>query len=267
MFTNPFSALPEFITAGHVQAYVVIMFLLVVLGTLLDVWHKKSAKWFSIKAKDLKQYATREVGAGEKVGIAMKVVANEVLASGEFENQKRRMSHLLMMYGFIFFVVSSAVMAFFPQVGAFWSLLWHLGALMILVGGLWFWLFIRVDVFAEGNKWYKVHRADLFIVSLLATAFFALLWSFTHSLVVLVLFLIASVVLFGGVLWSKFAHMFFKPMAAYHKRITRADGSWELLPTQTRDDPEQRKRHSMSLLVDAPMEMGLGIKREPPNHY
>jgi hypothetical protein len=34
-----------------------------------------------------------------------------------------------------------------------------------------------------------------------------------------------------------------------------------------RDEPEQQKRHSMELLVDAPMNMGLGIKREKPNHY
>jgi hypothetical protein len=39
------------------------------------------------------------------------------------------------------------------------------------------------------------------------------------------------------------------------------------LPTQTRDDPEQQKRHSMELLRDAPMDMGLGIKREAPRHY
>ena len=34
-----------------------------------------------------------------------------------------------------------------------------------------------------------------------------------------------------------------------------------------RDDPEQQKRHSMELLRDAPMDMGLGIKREAPRHY
>ncbi len=36
---------------------------------------------------------------------------------------------------------------------------------------------------------------------------------------------------------------------------------------QTRDDPAQRERHSMELLQDAPMDMGLGIKREAPRHY
>jgi hypothetical protein len=39
------------------------------------------------------------------------------------------------------------------------------------------------------------------------------------------------------------------------------------LPTVGRDDPAQRERHSMELLRDAPMDMGLGIKREAPRHY
>jgi len=81
------------------------------------------------------------------------------------------------------------------------------------------------------------------------------------------LYILATTVLFAGVPWSKFAHMFFKPAAALEKRVTRADGTAENLPTQTRDDPEQQKRHSMELLQNAPMDMGLGIKREAPRHY
>jgi hypothetical protein len=40
----------------------------------------------------------------------------------------------------------------------------------------------------------------------------------------------ATISLFGGVYWSKFSHMFFKPFAAYDKRIRKADGSAENLP-------------------------------------
>jgi hypothetical protein len=78
---------------------------------------------------------------------------------------------------------------------------------------------------------------------------------------------IATTVLFGSVPWSKFAHMFFKPAAAFEKRMSVANGSSENLPTLTRDDPAQQQRHSMELLRDAPMDMGLGIKREAPRHY
>ena len=186
------------------------------------------------------------------------------------------MSHLLTMYGFIIFVAMTATLIFaFPTPEAaapeIISMLWHIGAIMLCVGGYWFWFAIRVDVAAEGAKWYRLVRADMFIVSLLSTCSFALIWSATQGStegwVFFGLFIMSSTVLFGGVLWSKFAHMFFKPAAAFQKRVTKADGSAENLPTITRDDPEQQKRHSMELLVDAPMDMGLGIKRESPNHY
>ena len=41
--TNPFSELAAWIPSAAQQAYVVVMFLLVVGGTLLDTIHKKSA--------------------------------------------------------------------------------------------------------------------------------------------------------------------------------------------------------------------------------
>ena len=81
------------------------------------------------------------------------------------------------------------------------------------------------------------------------------------------LYILATTVLFGGVYWSKFAHMFFKPAAAFEKRVAKANGTNLNLPLQTRDDPAQRAKHSMELLKDAPMDMGLGIKREAPRHY
>jgi hypothetical protein len=151
--------------------------------------------------------------------------------------------------------------------------LWWLGAAMICVGGYWFWFFIRVDVAAEGSSPWRVMRADLFILSLLASVTLGLIWAFLQArgsagaMVLFGLYVIATTVLFGSVPWSKFAHMFFKPAAAFEKRVTRADGTAENLPTQTRDDPEQQKRHSMELLQNAPMDMGLGIKREAPRHY
>ncbi len=278
---NPFSVLSEIISPAVMQIYVVAMFVLVVGGTLLDTMHKKSAQWFYKNAEDAKKNATREVTSGEKTSAAIGVVTKEILTSGEFQNPKRRLSHLFTMWGFVLFVLTSAIMVFgyaSPEASTpvIWPVLWHFGALSLCFGGYWFWFAIRVDVAAEGNPWYRVVRADLFILSLLATVTFGLIWSFLQStagvtagitLLFLGLFLLASTVLFAGVLWSKFAHMFFKPAAAYQKRITRLDGSAENLPTLSRDDPEQQKRHSMELLKDAPMNMGLGIKREGPNHY
>jgi hypothetical protein len=140
---------------------------------------------------------------------------------------------------------------------------------MICVGGYWFWFFIRVDVAAEGNSPLRLVKADLFILSLLASATLGLIWAASGGGVGVLfwLYILATTVLFAGVPWSKFAHMFFKPAAAFEKRVSKANGTAANLPTQTRDDPEQQKRHSMELLREAPMDMGLGIKREAPRHY
>ena len=47
MFTsNPFAELSASISATVMQTYVVVMIILVVAGTLFDVVHKKSAKYF-----------------------------------------------------------------------------------------------------------------------------------------------------------------------------------------------------------------------------
>ena len=274
--SNPFAELTAIIPTFAMQVYVIAMFILVVGGTLIDTIHKKSAKYFFLNAEKAKKSATREVGGGEKVSIAIKTVADEVLTSGEFSNPKRRLAHLLTMYGFIMFVVTTVMMIFAESgtVSTLVAKIWHLGALMLAVGGYWFWFFIRVDVSAEGNPWYRVVRADLFILSLLATSTFALIWSWLQhsgsalSMLFFGLFILSSTILFAGVLWSKFAHMFFKPAAAYQKRITEADGSRENLPEPAdRSNPADRDRHSMELLKDAPLSMGLGIKREAPKHY
>lgn len=280
--SNPFAELSALVPVAAMQGYIVLMVLLVVGGTILDMMHKKSAKYFFENAEKAKKNAKREVDAGEKLGIVAKVVVVEVLTSGEFKNVRRRLSHLLTMWGFVIFVVTSATLIFaYPtsQTPApdILPLLWHLGAAMLCLGGYWFWFFIRVDVSAEGLPFWRFERADLFILSLLATATFALLWSYTQSSGVagwstlfLILFAGSGVVLFGGVYWSKFAHMFFKPAAAVQKRVTRADGSRENLPKEyDLTDPEVQKQFPdiPEYMGKNPPYMGLGIKREPAKHY
>jgi hypothetical protein len=272
MFTvNPFAQLA--ISPAAMQTYVVVMFLLVVAGTLFDVVHKGSAKYFFQNMRKSKAKGARPLGGGELVSIAVQTAVVDVLASGEFCNPRRRVAHLLGMYGFVLYVFATVVMVFNPSASAIWAQLWWLGGLMVCVGGYWFWFFIRVDVAAEGKSPFRVMKADLFILSMLASATLGLIWAWVQAkggagaYVLFGLYILATTVLFAGVPWSKFAHMFFKPAAAFEKRVTRADGTAENLPTQTRDDPEQQKRHSMELLQNAPMDMGLGIKREAPRHY
>jgi hypothetical protein len=261
---NPFVALSSLIPPGVMQTYVVIMIFLVAAGTLFDIVHKGSAKYFF---SNFGKSKGKPVGGGELASIALKTAAVDVLASGEFCSAKRRIAHLLTMYGFVLHVVSTVVMVFGLSSDSMWAHLWWIGGLMVLVGGYWFWFFIRVDVAAEGSSPFRVMRADLFILSLLASVTLALLWAWLGGMVLFALYILATTVLFAGVPWSKFAHMFFKPAAAFEKRVSVANGTVQNLPTLTRDDPEQRERHSMELLKDAPMDMGLGIKREAPRHY
>ncbi len=269
--SNPFAELAASIPPGVMQTYVTVMILLVVGGTLFDVVHKKSAQYFFANWRKAQEKGDRKIDGGEVASLAVKTAAIDVATSAEFCNPHRRIAHLLTMYGFIIYVLSSAVMVFsYPtSVSAgLWPFLWTVGALMVCGGGYWFWFFIRADVNAEGQSPFRLMRADLFILSLLGSATFGLLWAWTGSVVLLILYLLATTALFGGVPWSKFSHMFFKPAAALQKRVAQADGSLDNLPAPAdRNDPADRDRHSMELLKDAPLNMGLGIKREQPNQY
>jgi len=279
--SNPFAELAAFIPPAAMQTYVVLMVVLVVAGTILDMLHKKSAQYFFENARQARKNATRTLSPGEKGALALKTVAKEVLTSGEFNNPKRRISHLFTMYGFIIFVVTTAILIFayptpdYPAPTAV-PLLWHLGAAMLCLGGYWFWFSIRVDVASEGVKWYQLNgRGDLFIVGLLGMASFALLWSFSMGAGALnrlffVLFVAFTTLLFGSVYWSKFAHMFFKPAAAFQKRVIKADGSRENMPAvYDVSDPEVQARFPdiPAYMGANPPNMGLGIKREAPNHF
>jgi len=273
--SNPFAELSALIPPAVMQTYVVLMILLVIGGTLLDIMHKQSAKYFFEKGQTLKKLATREVNPVEKIAIALGTIGKEVLASGEFENPDRRKSHLLIMYGFVIFVVTTALQIFALPAAAgegsmILPLLWHLGALMVCIGGYWFWFKIRVDVRSEGHQWYDVHLCDLFIVSLLLTTTFALAWSLLNSVIALVVFIAAATTLFSSVFWSKFAHMFYKPAAAFQKKVAKADGSRDKLPELPElTDPVVKQRYPdiPTYMGDTPAYMGLGIKREPPTHY
>ncbi len=274
--SNPFAGISASIPQAAMQIYVLVMIALVVAGTLFDIVHKGSARYFFAQWQRSK--GQKDIGGGELVSLAVKTGVVDVLASGEFCNPRRRLAHLLTMYGFLMYLATTVIMVFgYSQADAATPLavtaLWWIGALMVCVGGYWFWFFIRVDVAAEGGSPWRVMRADLFVLSLLASTTLGLIWAVLQTTGIagsglfFVLYLVASTVLFAGVPWSKFAHMFFKPAAAFEKRVSAAHGSANNLPTQTRDDPEQQKRHSMELLRDAPMNMGLGIKREAPRHY
>ena len=250
MFTsNPFAELSAFIPPTVMQTYIVVMILMVAGGTLFDMFHKKSATYFFRAWRNSKSKATRQLGGGEMTSLAIQTAVVEVLASGEFCSAQRRTAHLLTMYGFVAYVFTTVIMVFaYPTPATpapvILPALWTIGALMVCLGGYWFWFFIRVDVAAEGNSPFRLVRADLFVVSLLVSVTLGLVWAYVQTTgntgwtnVFLALYLLATTVLFGSIPWSKFSHMFFKPAAAFQKRVEEANGFRSNLPAPA-DSPE-----------------------------
>jgi uncharacterized membrane protein (DUF485 family) len=242
MLSNPFAALSASVPPAIMQVYVVVMALLVVAGTLLDVYHKQSATYFFNNWRDFSDRAKRQVGSVRMASLAVQTAVIDVMASGEFCNVRRRIAHLLTMYGFVLYVVTTIMMVFaYPTPAtatpASVTALWYIGCLLVCGGGYWFWFFIRVDVVAEGRSPFRFVRADLFVVALVLSVSFALVWALVQatgsavwSSLFLGLYLMTTTVLFGSIPWSKFSHMFFKPAAALEKRVAEANGTMSNLP-------------------------------------
>jgi hypothetical protein len=145
-----------------------------------------------------------------------------------------------MMYGFFLYVITTVVMVFaYPgaaRLPATLPALWTIGALMILVGGLWFFFVLRVNVAYDGISPFHLGRADLFVGSLIASVAFALAWDYvqttyanpTVTWILFGLYIFFTTLLFVAVPWSKFAHMFFKPAVAFQRRVEEANGSSDL---------------------------------------
>ena len=239
--TNPYTELSVHVSSTIMQTYVVAMILCVAGGTLFDIFHKKSARYFLQNWRKVRDEGDKELGRSEIVSLAIKTLLVEGLTSAEFCNASRRIAHLLGMHGFLVYAITTFIMVFwYPNnstpTPAILPLLWYIGGLLVCVGGYWFWFFIRVDVAAEGNSPFRIVHADLFILSLIASNTFGLVWAILQgwgsswSIIFLTLYLVATTVLFGSVPWSKFSHMFYKPAAALQKRVEEANGTRRNLP-------------------------------------
>ena len=240
MFTNPFTDLTVFLPAFAMQVYIVLMILAVALGTVIDMLHKNSGKFFSLQVERSKAAAKRELSGVETASLAVKTIAIEVAAAGEFCNPQRRISHLLMFYGFSLHLITTVVMVFGYSTNSAPTpvalpLLWNLGTLMTIIGGYWFFFLLRVNVARDGQPVFRLVRADIFIVTLLASVTFAFIWAMVQTAgnlsatkIAFALYILSTTALFVSVRWSKFAHMFFKPVVAFQRRVEEANGSSSL---------------------------------------
>ena len=162
---NPFSNLAEIVSPLAMQGFVIAMILLVVLGTLIDIIHKKNVKYFFDNAKKAKKNAQVELSTAKRTSVILKTVAHDIATTAELGRGKRRVAHVMGMYGTIIFWACSAILIFsYSSVGietpSSITTLWHAGAILTCLGGYWFWFFLRVDVLAEAHPWYRTIKAE-----------------------------------------------------------------------------------------------------------
>ncbi len=243
MFTaNPFTALTAFVSPAVMRGYIVLMVLSVAIGTAFDVFGEKKIAFFLRDRKRARAAAKRQLDAAALTAIAAGTLLRDIATFGEFCKTARRISHVLMFYGFALYLITTVVMVFSePTDTQMFALpiLWNVGALMVLVGGYWFFFFLRVNVVHDGHSRWRLVRADLFIVSLLSSVTLALVFEAVETLenssatkVFAALYILATTLLFVFARWSKLPHMFYKPVVAFQRRVEEADGS-SSLPTPT----------------------------------
>jgi len=241
--TNPFTPLTAFVSPAVMQGYIILMIIAVAIGTAFDLLHGKKAKFFLQERKRAKAAAKQQLSTVGMAAIATRTLVNDIATFGEFCNRYRRISHVLMFYGFVLYLITTIVLVFvYPtdtRTPVIFPILWNIGVLMTLVGGYWFFFFLRVNVVHDGHSPWRLVRADLFIVTLLASVTFALLLEVVEmaentaaTKVFAGIYLFFTTLLFVSVPWSKFAHMFYKPVVAFQRRVEEADGSSDL-PTPT----------------------------------
>ena len=134
---NPFSTLSEIIPAFAMQGFVIAMATLTLIGVLVDIRHKKNVKYFFENAKKAKKNAQIELTAAKRTSVILKTVAHDIATTSELGWGKRRLAHVLGMYGTIIFWVCSAILIFsYSSIGiespSTLTALWHIGAILTL---------------------------------------------------------------------------------------------------------------------------------------
>ena len=138
MYTiNPFAELASSIPPVVMQTFLIVMVLFVVGGTLFDVIHKGSARYFFDNFRKSREQGSK-VNFSSKLRIAVHTLLSDVLTSSELIGWKRRTAHLLGMYGFILNVVATFMMVMFYTASdivtpAIWPKIWVIGAIMVCV--------------------------------------------------------------------------------------------------------------------------------------
>ena len=79
---NPFAILAETVSPLFMQSFVVLMVVLIAIGTLVDIIHKKNVKYFFENAKKAKLSATKNLSTGEKISVN----TNDIIKRSDAKN-------------------------------------------------------------------------------------------------------------------------------------------------------------------------------------
>ena len=74
--------------------------------------HKKNVVYFFRNAQKAKKSAKTELSTGKKTAVILKTVASDIATTSELGFGKRRLAHVLGMYGTILFWIASVVLIF-----------------------------------------------------------------------------------------------------------------------------------------------------------
>ena len=232
---NPFAALSAAIPPAVMQAYVVAMIVLVAAGTLFDIVHKGSARYFfdnwrSSKREGAERARRRRIGVDRSPdrrggcprvrGILQRAPPRRPSADHVRLPDLRRLHR---RHGVR---LSDAATA--PDLAA------------PLVDRRPRWSASAATGSGSSSASMSPPRATRRCASCARICSSSRSWPASRSALIwawaagarqhlvamfgLALYIIATTVLFGSVPWSKFAHMFFKPAAAFEKRVSYANG-------------------------------------------
>ena len=82
--------LSESVSPIFMQSFVILMIMLVVIGTLVDIIHKKNVKYFFENAKKAKLSATKKLSYSEKISCNFKTIISDIATTSELGAGKRR---------------------------------------------------------------------------------------------------------------------------------------------------------------------------------
>ncbi len=90
---NPFAVLAESVSPIYMQSFVVLMIVLIAIGTLVDIIHKKNVKYFFENAKKAKLSATKKLSTGKRISVISKTIVSDIATTSKLGAGKRRAAH------------------------------------------------------------------------------------------------------------------------------------------------------------------------------